>query len=100
MSEWPPAAKDITELPVDDLAMRMLRHFAESPDPQLHRNNDATNSSAWSRSGREYTEVRVLRALGEAYDWLVFNALLAVKPGEASGFTYMTERGRTAAEDP
>lgn len=100
MSTWPPTAEDITELPVDEVAMRMLRHFAESPERQFHRNNDATNSSTWSRAGREYTEVRVLRALGEAYDWLVFNALLAVKPGEASGFTYLTEHGRTAAENP
>ena len=100
MSTWPPAADEITELPVDELGIRMLQHFAQSPERQLHRNNDATNSSAWHRVGPEYANVMVLRALGEAYDWLVFNALLAVKPGEASGFTYITERGRTAAGDP
>ena len=99
MSRWPPTADEITELPADALGIRMLRHFAEEPERQFHRNNDATNSSTWSRAGREYTDVKVLRARGEAYDWLVFNALLAVKPGEASGFTYITKRGRTAAGD-
>lgn len=100
MSSWPPAADEITELPVDELALRMLRHFAASPDRQFHRNNDATNTSTWHRIGQEYTQVAVLRALGEAYDWLVFNGLLAVKPGEASGFTYITKRGRKVADDP
>lgn len=54
MSSWPPAADEITELPVDELALRMLRHFAASPDRQFHRNNDATNTSTWHRIGQEY----------------------------------------------
>jgi len=97
--EWPPLAADIAELPVDELALRMLRNYVASNTGQFHRGN-ATNPSMWQNFGPGYSNIQVLRALAEAYDWLMFHGLVAVKESNVSGWAYITERGRAAAEDP
>ena len=51
-NDWPPSAEDITELPVDDLALRMLRNFVATNTSQLNRGN-FTNSSTWHSVGGE-----------------------------------------------
>ena len=35
----------------------------------------------------------------EIFDWLIFNGLVALNPGDPSGWCYVTERGRAAADD-
>ncbi len=92
--QWPPPANEIPALPVNELALQMLTHFVTSRANTVHRNNDATNARFMAKHGPDYADLIVLRALGEAFDWLHFNGLIAASPGNDDGYRYVTARGK------
>jgi uncharacterized protein (TIGR02391 family) len=92
-----PDAQDVIALPIDDLAMRVLRHFAESENVNRH---NLTNKPAWSGhgSGKELDEM--MQALAEAYDWLERHGLVARKPaGGNSEWAFITRMGHKVLKD-
>jgi uncharacterized protein (TIGR02391 family) len=92
-----PDAQDVLSLPIDDLAMRVLRHFAERGDVNRH---NLTNKPAWSGhgSGKELDEM--MQALAEAYDWLERHGLVARKPASGSSeWAFITRLGYKVLED-
>ncbi len=92
-----PDAQDVLALPIDDLAMRVLRTFDESGDVNRH---NLTNKPSWSGhgSGRELDEM--MQALAEAYDWLERHGLVARKPASGgSEWAFITRLGHRVLKD-
>jgi uncharacterized protein (TIGR02391 family) len=92
-------------LPIDELGLLILRHLDEGErqgQQRVHRGN-VTNLSAYYDnfgSGPSVQSVQAMvEAFAEAYDWLTVNGLVAVKPGETSGWGFITRRGRAVLED-
>lgn len=99
MSDWPPALEEILALPVDVLAVRLLRRLQYSPNSITHRNIEPGNSSLnlMIPSNDPY----VWRALNESYHWLLSNGFLAHTPGRhnTGEFAYITRRGQQLLKD-
>lgn len=93
-----PEARDAIELPIDDLAMRVLRHFDN--EGRVNRHN-LTNKPAWPEhgSGKELDEM--MRALAEAYDWLERHGLVAreAASGGHGEWGFITRLGQQVLED-
>lgn len=56
---WPPPAHEVKSLPVDELAMRLLRHLAETPAGH----NEVNRTNTTGNLPRE-----ISREIAEAYD--------------------------------
>jgi uncharacterized protein (TIGR02391 family) len=69
-----PNAQEALELPLDELAMRVLQHFAAGG--QVNRHN-LTNANAWPDRGSGEELKKMMKALAEAYDWLAVHGLVA-----------------------
>jgi uncharacterized protein (TIGR02391 family) len=92
-----PDAQEVLALPIDDLAMRVLRHFAKGG--QVNRHN-LTNKPAWTEhgSGKELDEM--MQALAEAYDWLERHGLVARDPASGnSEWAFITRLGHKVLKD-
>lgn len=99
MSVWPPSEEEIAELPVDELAIRLLTRLVHSPQ-NIHRQNLYAGNHALNLTIASQSPI-VWRAIGEAFDWLMFNGLIANFPGRDNpGFAYVTNRSRRLLEDP
>lgn len=96
MTNQPLTENEVTSLPVDELAVRLLcGPFASSSD--LNRWNLGLG---WKDAYRQASEPRaVLERLVEAYDWLVLHGLVASDPEKGDTWDYVTERGRKAREE-
>jgi uncharacterized protein (TIGR02391 family) len=94
MDSWPLTDEEIQELPVDELGIRLLHRFSRGNPRSISRHNlTQTGLSMWL--GLTSTSDRVFRALGEAYDWLMYNGLIANLPGSHNAeFAYVTDRGK------
>ena len=102
LSEQLPPASDVVELPVNELALRLLRLNVEGQQGQILDRASVTSPGTWSAQMEStddaYLQDQFLRAFGEAWDWLLYNGLIAYR--SASPHTYVTERGKAAATDP
>jgi uncharacterized protein (TIGR02391 family) len=90
-----PTTEEASQLPLDELALRLLRHLREQEESevQLNLRNTINGSSAPVRAGEMD---QYLCALTEAWAWLVANGLIggshpARQPGE--GHAFITRRG-------
>jgi uncharacterized protein (TIGR02391 family) len=96
-TEYIPRPVDAIELPVDDLALRLLRLIDEQGQGHLLHRGDASLAGHWLDHTGGVSDERFLRAIGEAYDWLLFNGLIAAAPGaRLSDRAYITQRGERA----
>lgn len=88
---WPPPVHEVKSLPVDELAVRLLRRLAQnSPgENETHRGNVTGQCPA-----------EIAREFAEAYDWLVIHGLVSVNPGDSIGWAFITRRGRRFAAEP
>src|SRR4051812_12760409 len=86
---WPPLADEIVNLPVDELALRMLRYIFYHSQQKMARMNIA----------ERHSDINVQRALVEAFDWLYFHGFLGMRP-DRDNWLYVTKRGAAAAQDP
>ena len=97
-----PTIEEASELPIDALAIRILRYFEplENNDDDISRRGIG-NPGTWAKRDmppdeRERALRASVRAL-EAYDWLYLHGLVAPHQS-ATGFAetgYVTEKGRT-----
>lgn len=101
MTYTPPASvEDALNLPVDRLALVLLKRFAANTGGFLQRNSMIQSAKqAYAANGeKDYTEA--LRALGEAFDWLRIHGLLAADPDQSPEHCYITRRGRAVLDSP
>jgi uncharacterized protein (TIGR02391 family) len=95
-----PSATDAIELPVDELALRLLRVFAR--DMRHASRAWMGNGDLWGQTAPDDQARRAasLRAI-EAWDWLIHSGLVALRPDETNvnGHGYVTERGQAVARD-
>jgi uncharacterized protein (TIGR02391 family) len=92
-----PPADEALELPLDELAMRVLQHFAEGG--QVNRHN-LTNKPSWSSHGQGRQLDEMMKALAEAYDWLDRHGLVARDPASSgSEWAFVTRLGHQVLQD-
>jgi len=99
MEQWPPIAEEIIELPVDELAMRMLRNLLRHPGSKISRSS-CTHPDFYRSHGTDYDSFPVQCSMGEAFDWLLFNGLIAEQPNQPDGWLYVTKRGTSLGANP
>jgi Protein of unknown function (Hypoth_ymh) len=96
-----PTAGEAAELPVDELALRLLRHL--SADASLASRSHVGNLQTWQGTAPDDDTAWKAHLHGaEAWDWLIHQGLIALRSDESSvnGWGYVTERGHKAARDP
>jgi uncharacterized protein (TIGR02391 family) len=94
MRAWELEAEDVLSLPVDELALAILRDVAE---------NQEWNVQNWLQLARQLAYPNrpdVLRALAEAWDWLRMHGLIARDPSQsAPDAFFVTRLGDQAVAD-
>lgn len=99
MSSWPPSTDEILELPTDELAIRLLDRLAKGQGNAIHRGNLTPSNSALNLGIHDRSPI-VWRAVGEAYDWLLYHGLIANNPGRDNpDFAYVSKRGKQLLEE-
>jgi uncharacterized protein (TIGR02391 family) len=98
VTTWPPSEEELFSLPIDQLAVSLLQYFVRRKEGQVNRHNFGLPHVP-AEFGYDTNRVRVQRRLVEIFDWLMFNGFVAEKPGESSGWSYITERGEALAAD-
>jgi uncharacterized protein (TIGR02391 family) len=89
-----PPGDEAVELPVDDLALRLLRLIDDGGQNHLLNRHNATWVGSWeNHPGGE--SVAFLHAIAEAWDWLASRLLIARRPGDTGEFTFITRRGES-----
>jgi len=100
MDQWPPSSTEIVELPVDELALRLLGRLARGPQNAIHRGNLVAFNNTLNL-GINDQSVEVWRSIGEAYDCLLHHGLIANNPRrDNADFAYVTKRGKEIIQDP
>jgi uncharacterized protein (TIGR02391 family) len=94
----PPPAEAV-DLPVEELGLALLRLIVEGQQGHLLTRGNAGNYGYWEHHSSEAIEPPFLEALSEPYDWLLHRGLVALQPGNESGWCYVTRRGLSAIED-
>jgi uncharacterized protein (TIGR02391 family) len=95
-----PPGDEAVELPVDDLALRLLHLVDDGGQVHLLNRHDATWVGSWeNHPGGE--GAAFLHAIAEAWDWLASRLLIARRPGDKGEFVFITRRGERvlAAKD-
>ncbi len=96
----PLTAEELLSLPVDRLGLQLLKFFHTTGSGYLNRSSIANSQSIEWATGIARPNVRVIRAIAEAYDWLLLQGLLAKKPDDNTEWSYITARGQAIANDP
>jgi uncharacterized protein (TIGR02391 family) len=92
-----PRAEEALALPLDELAMRVLQHFANGGDVNRH---NLTNVNAWTDHGSGRALEQMMYALAEAYDWLDRQGLVARDPASGgSEWGFVTRLGHQVLQD-
>jgi hypothetical protein len=105
-----PSVDEAVALPTPELAMRLLRYLVALEDhnggygnplnaSQLHPDTVA-HAETWPEHTGGRHELLFLRAISEAWWWLVADGLLAHQPGAGTQEMFVTRTGRAAAAQP
>ena len=89
----PVPPEDALGLPVDRLALRILRLDAGSPNRYNFLNAAKQNYAQNGLTNRD----EIVLALAEAYDWLLLHGLVADQPG-GNTWMFVTRKGRQVLE--
>lgn len=87
------APDEALTLPVDQLALRLLAWLGKTVNGLHNRRNVLLGARQSYDHNGCHDNGPVVRALGEAFDWLCYRGLLAPDP-EQDNFFYITSRGR------
>jgi uncharacterized protein (TIGR02391 family) len=99
-----PSVREANELPVDELALRILHFFAglQEENNWISRRGIG-NKSAWIKEGEDRTlALSASKRALEAWDWLVHHGLVAPRQEATSPFSepgYITPRGHAVVAD-
>jgi hypothetical protein len=91
-----PSPIDVVELTEDVLGLMLLRLAHERQQGHLLSRSEVANPSYWREEiGPEGTEEPFIRAMAEAWDWLIAMRLVALLPDQHAidGRAYITRRG-------
>jgi len=105
-----PPVDEAVALPTPELAMRLLAYLVALEDHyggygvpfsalQLHPGSVASAETWPEHTNGEHHEV-FLRAISEAWAWLIANGLLARRPGGGTEEMFVTRTGRAVAVQP
>ena len=99
---WPPPAKGLVAMPVELLALEMLRFIGHLNRPHYHRDTFVGMNQLTMSRGIEYRRPEVLSCVNEAWDWLFINGLTAEILDRTPGWRFLTRKGKAlaAAVDP
>ncbi len=100
-----PPGDTAVELPTPVLAVHLLRMFAASGqggDSQMLHPHNVINPPNWAGHDMGANPTAFLKAVSEAWSWLVSEGLVARQPNQNGEFCFVTRRGRrlAATEDP
>jgi uncharacterized protein (TIGR02391 family) len=90
---------EILELPRDEVAMRLLRHFAAS-GTQINRHNLANPPSWQEMASVAAGNPEMLVRVQEAWDWLVVHGLITRDPRQGGDWGVVTDIGHQVAREP
>src|SRR5688500_10899935 len=97
---WLPGADELLILPVEDVAMHLLKRIARRPHHARRASNFTGVNGEVLSQGTEYHRPEVVKAIGEAWDWLYVNGLLTVSPNDPNeGFFVISRKGLRMAEE-
>ncbi len=97
-----PPAHEAIELPIDDLAFRLLRLLVaeeRAGSSGLLNAYNVTLEGSWRQHDLGQADAAFLRAISEAWAWLVSRGLVARKPGDTGDWAIVTRRGADLADD-
>lgn len=97
---WPPPANEIPLMPVDVLALELLRYLDFHDNRPYSRRTLLGTNGRIPSLGHDYGTPAVLRAVNEAWDWLFINGLMAGSPNQDVGFREITRRGEALTNSP
>jgi uncharacterized protein (TIGR02391 family) len=100
-ADFLPPPADVAELPLDVLAMRLLAYLAAAEDanePHYVDRHLVTLGGFWL-VGKPHDE-RFIRAITEAWDWLVAHGLLSGPARQHRTEAFVTRQGRRLLADP
>jgi uncharacterized protein (TIGR02391 family) len=92
----------VIDLPEDVVGLKLLGLAYEHQQGHLLARSVIANASYWGEEiGQEGTEEPFLRAMAEAWDWLMSMRLVALLPGQHAldGHAYITRRGLRVLEE-
>lgn len=88
----PIEAEKALSLPVEQLAMHLLRGFQRGGEQHRHNFLNGANQAYMHNDCSAQEAEEITRALAEAYDWLIIQGLLSGIPGKDS-WLFITRRG-------
>jgi uncharacterized protein (TIGR02391 family) len=103
VSEYVPKGDDAVQLPVDELAFCLLRWFvqAESRNEESWLNShNILLSGMWQEHDLGSDPRGFLRAISDAWAWLVAKGLVARKPDSGGDWMILSRRGRELGQAP
>lgn len=97
-----PPASEALALPLDELALRLLRWLDARSAERKPNRLDVGNSGFWQGYDSEGRDLEVLCAAQEAWSWLVTHGCLSSAPGQSSDGhgAFITRAGRRLLDEP
>lgn len=100
MAEFPATPEEVLELPIDELAIRLLSKLATPNSGLLNRTSFGDGSFISAHLQIDASNSIVQNTLLEAYDWLMFHGLIAFVPTQYGGWARITRPGKSLLDDP
>jgi uncharacterized protein (TIGR02391 family) len=97
IGDFIPPAPQALKLPLDELALRLLRYFARRGIPNRH--NLTLVDDYWRDYDFDGLDLEMLRAAQEAWDWLVASGCLSRDPKRGADWAFVTRRGQELLTD-
>jgi uncharacterized protein (TIGR02391 family) len=98
--DWLPGADELLVLPVEDVAIFLLKRIARRSNQSWRAERFTGEKGEVLAQGPEYRQPEVVRALGEAWDWLFLNGLISGDPNKRDqGFFRISRKGLDVAQE-
>jgi hypothetical protein len=97
----PPADAAIA-LPTPVLGVHLLRMFVAAGDTQMLHPHNLINPGNWAGHDMGANPIAFLKAISEAWAWLVSEGLVARQPNQSGETNFVTRHGQrlSTAKDP
>src|ERR1700737_4538840 len=92
-SSFIPAGDEAVALPTPTLGIHLLRMLGASGDGQMVHPHNVINRPNWEDHDLGSNPAAFLRAIAEAWAWLVAEGLVARRPDQHDEFCFITRRG-------
>jgi uncharacterized protein (TIGR02391 family) len=96
---WPPPAELIPNMPVDQLAISLLRELQTRGQRAFARNYVVSENGMSLSRGIEYHTTSIKSAINEAWEWLFVNGFTVQDPDQPDDHRRLSRRGIKAALD-